>query len=76
MSIGISPDYWGQGFGQESIKLLLPFAFWVLNLHRLSLTVFSYNTRAIQLYKRLGFVQEGIARQAIQRDGQCFDLLY
>lgn len=33
----------GQGYGREAMALLLRFAFDELNLHRLCLTVFSYN---------------------------------
>jgi RimJ/RimL family protein N-acetyltransferase len=37
----------GQGYGYEAMQLALRFAFDELNLHRLSLNVFSYNQRAI-----------------------------
>lgn len=35
-----------------------------------------YNTRAIRAYEKCGFVREGAQRQAIQREGQRFDLVY
>jgi RimJ/RimL family protein N-acetyltransferase len=53
----------------------LRFAFHELNLHRVCLTVFSYNAPAIALYERLGFVREGVYREHIERDGQHFDML-
>lgn len=75
LAIGIGePAYRGQGYGGEALGLLLRFAFHELNLHRLQLNVFSYNTRAIRLYERLGFTREGVLREFLHRDGQRFDV--
>ena len=65
----------GQGIGSEALTLALRFAFDELNLRRLQLTVFSYNTRAIATYQRLGFTHEGAFREALLRDGQTHDML-
>ena len=64
----------GQGYGAEALGLALQFAFQELNLHRVQLTVFSYNQRAIALYEKLGFRREGIFREHIERDGTRFDM--
>jgi RimJ/RimL family protein N-acetyltransferase len=70
-AIGIGEaDYRGRGYGADATALALQFAFHELNLHRLQLTVFSYNERAIRLYERMGFRKEGVFREALQRDGQ------
>jgi RimJ/RimL family protein N-acetyltransferase len=75
LAIGIGePAYRGQGYGGEALGLLQRFAFHELNLHRLQLTVFSYNAPAIRLYERLGFQREGVMREFLQRDGQRFDV--
>lgn len=65
----------GKGYGSESLSLALQFAFDELNLYRLQLTVFSYNTPAIRLYERHGFTLEGRFREFLQRDGQRYDML-
>lgn len=65
----------GRGYGTEAVTLLLDFAFRELNLYRVQLNVFSYNTAAIRVYEKLGFTQEGILRQALHRDGQRYDIL-
>lgn len=65
----------GKGYGREAMNLLLDFAFNELNLYRLQLGVFAYNTNAIKLYESLGFVHEGTAREFIERDGQRHDML-
>jgi RimJ/RimL family protein N-acetyltransferase len=67
--------YQGHGYGYEAMQLLMRFAFHELNLHRLQLTVFSYNTRAIHLYEKLGFQREGVFREALLRDGQHHHML-
>ena len=66
-------DCWGRGYGSEATALMLEHAFGVLGLHRIALSVFEFNERAIRAYRRLGFVPEGRARDAIWRDGRFWD---
>jgi RimJ/RimL family protein N-acetyltransferase len=75
LSIAIGPPgRRGQGLGHEAMQLGLRYAFQELNLHRVCVTVFSYNQPAIALYEKLGFVREGVHRQHLQRDGRRFDM--
>ena len=57
-------DDLGQGYGTRALRLFLGHAFGPLDLHRLSLRVLAYNTRAIAVYKNAGFVEEGRERQS------------
>ena len=41
-------DAWGKGYGTEATELMLAHAFTRLALHRVALTVFEFNTRAIR----------------------------
>ncbi len=66
--------HWGKGYGYEVMQLVLRFAFDELNLHRIQLTVFSYNERAIALYEKLGFQREGVHRDHLQCDGKRYDM--
>lgn len=66
-------DAWGRGLGTEATGLMLGHAFERLGLHRVGLTVFSYNMRAIRAYEKAGFRIEGRLRDAILRDGRYFD---
>ncbi len=68
------PEYRGRGYGSEALTLALNFAFRELNLHRIQLTVFSYNDAAIHVYEKLGFQREGVYREFLERDGQRFDM--
>jgi len=55
---------------------MLAHAFTRLALHRVALTVFEFNERAIRAYQKCGFVVEGRARQAIFRDGRFWDEIH
>jgi hypothetical protein len=52
---------------------MIDHAFGGLGLHRVGLTVFSFNERAIRSYRSVGFVVEGRAREAIWREGRWWD---
>lgn len=60
-----SDEHMGKGYGPESICVLLEYAFGILNLHRIELQVFAYNERAIKAYEKVGFVREGVQRDAL-----------
>jgi RimJ/RimL family protein N-acetyltransferase len=68
-------DTWGRGYGTEATQLMLDHAFGTLGLHRIALTVFEFNERAIRAYRRCGFTVEGRARESIWRDGRWWDEL-
>lgn len=73
-AIGIFPqEHWGRGFGEEATNLILSHSFSQLFLHRISVRVLSYNTRAIGCYKKCGFVIEGTQRESALVDGQWYD---
>ena len=52
-------DAWGHGYGTEATWLMLDHAFETLGLHRVALSVFEFNERAIRAYRRCGFVDRG-----------------
>ena len=68
-------DAWGQGYGTEATRLMLDHAFEGLGLHRISLSVFEFNQRAIRSYVSCGFTVEGRARESIWREGRWWDEL-
>jgi RimJ/RimL family protein N-acetyltransferase len=69
------PDAWGHGYGTEAARLMLWLAFERIGLHRVALSVFGFNARAIRSYEKAGFRVEGRDREAIVRDGQRWDEL-
>jgi RimJ/RimL family protein N-acetyltransferase len=66
-------DVWGRGYGTEATRLMLAHAFERLALHRVALSVFEFNQRAIRSYRACGFQVEGRAREAIWREGRWWD---
>jgi diamine N-acetyltransferase len=60
----------GRGLGKASVQLFKKLAFQELKAHRLWLDVREYNTRARNLYKSLGFVEEGLIRDCILLDNK------
>ena len=68
-------EYWGRGFGTETMLTLLRFAFEQMNLHKVSLGVFEFNERGLAMYTKLGFVEEGRLREDLFQDGRYWDLV-
>lgn len=66
---------WGQGYGTETVGLILHHGFRTLNLNRVSLRVYADNARAIRAYEKAGFVLEGRMRQAVYKQGRYQDVL-
>lgn len=62
-------EYWNKGAGHTAIQMIIQHGFQDLNLHRIYLRVLARNVRAIHLYKKAGFLQEGILRQSLYKQG-------
>lgn len=60
----------GKGYGTEAMRLAVDYGFRVLKLHRIGLDVFDFNPRAIRVYEKIGFKQEGIQRDTLFYDGE------
>ena len=73
ISIGAAADR-GKGHGTDMLRALLAFGFDSLRLERIELDVYDFNPDAHRLYQRLGFVDEGVARHRIFREGRHVDL--
>lgn len=65
----------GRGIGVHMMKEMLKIAFDELDLHRVSLGVFDFNTAAIACYEKAGFIKEGLLRDA-RRNGDEYWSLY
>lgn len=64
----------GHGLGRRILAELIRTAFEELHAHRLFLDVYDDNARARDLYASLGFVPEGVMRQAARRGDAWHDL--
>ncbi|MBL8522973.1 MAG: GNAT family N-acetyltransferase [Betaproteobacteria bacterium] len=65
----------GKGAGETATRAMLRHAFHDLNLHRVHLAVIAGNKAAAALYRKIGFVQEGVRRQALFKNGKYVDVV-
>ena len=68
-------QFWNKGYGREATLLTLKLGFEDLNLNRIYLYVFESNPRGIAAYKAAGFVQEGLLREAMYKNGKYINVL-
>ena len=65
---------WGKGYGVEATSLMLNYGFNERNLHRIYSQVLTSNTASMKMHKTCGFVQEGVKRQAVYKNGKYHDV--
>lgn len=65
----------GKGYGSEAMKLILCYAFKILNLNNILLNVFSFNKNAQAMYKKVGFKEIGKRRNAYFYNNKYYDLV-
>jgi RimJ/RimL family protein N-acetyltransferase len=75
-NLGISigeRDQWGQGFGREAVMAMVNHCFRDMNMNRIGAEVYAYNERSLRLFEGLGFLREGLIRQAVWKRGAFAD---
>jgi len=65
----------GKGLGSAAIRAVMDRGFGELGLHKLWLMVFRTNERGQRLYKRLGFIEEGLLREEYFHEGGWHDMV-
>lgn len=77
LSLGIffGEKYRGMGYGQASLKEICRYVFDELNINKIKLRCFEFNLGAVNCYKKVGFVVEGVAREEIFRHGKYHDTI-
>ena len=66
-------DARGKGYGTETARLMLDYAFTALGLHNVMLRVFAYNLAGIRAYEKAGFREVGRRREAHWMGGRRWD---
>jgi RimJ/RimL family protein N-acetyltransferase len=69
-------DCWGKGFGTETLYLVLDYAFSVLGLHNVMLSMAGYNERALRTYSRVGFREIGRRREICSFGNKFYDAIF
>lgn len=73
--IAVAPAWWGRGVSRELMRRVLDWADNWAGLLRVELGVYTDNERAIALYRRFGFVTEGVQRANSLRNGEYADTM-
>ena len=69
-------DARGRGYGTETARLMLDYAFTALGLHSVMLRVHEYNLAGRRAYERAGFREFGRRRQVQLMGGRLWDTIY
>ncbi len=75
MGLYTNPFQKVSGVGKILGRLVIRLAFDILDLHTLKLEVMEDNERAIKLYTKLGFKEEGKLKEFVNRDGKWIDVI-
>jgi putative acetyltransferase len=75
LGISVASQAQGQGIGAALMEALTDYADNWGHLLRIELTVYTDNLRAIKLYQKFGFREEGVQRAYALRDGAYVDVL-
>jgi len=73
--VSVFKDYWGQGIGTAMVQELIHWSKDSKVIRKLNLRVRSDNDRAIRVYEKLGFVQEGLITREFFISEQFYDCI-
>ncbi|WP_242698180.1 GNAT family N-acetyltransferase [Bacillus sp. SD088] len=76
IGFAILPEYWGRGYGGESAKLLLKYAFERLNAHKVVGMCNSNNKYSAALMEHIGMVREAIFKEELFWKNKWTDQYY
>ncbi|PIT93555.1 N-acetyltransferase [Candidatus Falkowbacteria bacterium CG10_big_fil_rev_8_21_14_0_10_43_11] len=67
--------YWGKGVGREALQLIISHGFDSLNLNRVYCGTSEDNISMQKLAESIGFIKEGVLRQALYKNGRYQDII-
>lgn len=71
----ILEDFTGRGYGKKMYEGIFDICYNIWGMNRVWLLVLKDNFRGISLYKKVGFEEEGVLRQAIFKNGNYVDYI-
>ena len=69
----LAEELWGQGIISSALPVLLQHLFKDLGIKRVFACAFDYNPASMRVLQKAGFVQEGLARKAVLKEGKYID---
>jgi RimJ/RimL family protein N-acetyltransferase len=65
----------GKKSAEDALRCILEWLFSEQNVHRVTIETYETNIRAIHFFKKLGFKQEGIVREAVYIDKEYHNIV-
>ena len=75
MGIFIATEFQNNGYGTEASQWIVDYGFRFMNLHSINLSVYSFNERAMAVYRKIGFRVEGKLRERLFLDRKWHDII-
>lgn len=76
--IALSADARDHGIGTEATQLIVDYVFTTIDdpqVNRISLEVYDFNPRGLAVYEKVGFLPEGVLRDALYWKGEFHDAI-
>jgi diamine N-acetyltransferase len=74
LGIDIIPSMQGKEYGYNALDLIIKFIFTSMNINKIYAIIISTNTKSINLFKKLGFKEEGVFIKEYFKGGTFMDV--
>ena len=74
IDIKLGDNYQSKGYGSETIRLLVEYAFDELNMNSINVKIISYNIASQKIFEKNGFKNSGMLRKHIYKNGEYNDV--
>jgi RimJ/RimL family protein N-acetyltransferase len=65
----------GADLANDALLHVVEWLFSEQNVHRITLETYETNERALRFFKKIGFKQEGVLREAVYKDGKYYNII-
>ena len=69
----IGEPYWNKGIVTTAVNLITEYGFNHMHIIRIHTGVFEYNTASMRVLEKCGFVNEGVFRKSVFKQGKLWD---
>ncbi len=69
----VGKSYWGKGIATEAVRQMVQIGFNEMRLRRIWAGVYAFNESSMRVLEKVGFQKEGVARQAVFKNGEFCD---
>lgn len=73
LGVYIDPQHQKKMYAKESLRCMIRFAFFELNLHKLYVVILDFNKPSVALFESLGFMHECTRKEYVYTNAKFFD---